>query len=442
MLTRTESHPESPVYTKASAIAEAMDHSSDASSIQRGSVLTRIRRWRVDEVEPEEPVPTTQLGSVPAPGRRWSLPGFRAKRQPQEALPITPERNTNAHATAVPPQPVRGSPRGLLTAGKGSPTPTRGRARPLDMLLSMSRSRSGRVDDVFIDSPSDKSPGSQSPPQRATTPHSVPRVPVRRIPHQSVSSADASGIAAVCADPNALGARLEQRIKTLKYLRKVISGNEAYLYRTTLSAAAYRAVHTPEELDAWAHGNVRIGMALGSILELDSAGAVRAAALEAVQIKSDEQPQIPFAVDVVLTLQTMLHVLEQLYQKLHSWTPDADVDTCTHIAHTDEQLKTIIRRTAKELASVARGIYAAELDSWDRAVQSDAFVWECLSSSGIADAISAPLVPRKSNPQLPHRRSMPLVSRKSAQPTASVSLFARGDTRGLRVSRSATPLRP
>ena len=428
-----KSRPGSRAYTKASTLAEADDHSETSnSSTQQGSILSRLRHWRTEEhVQPRSSEMIPPAAPSP-PGRRWSLPGFRGARRHGDTVPATPAPSVPRAFVPLQPSTVQ---RHTLFAPQASPTPTRGKVRPLDTL--MTRSRSG--EDASNDSPSRaSSDGAVPAPLNA-----LPRVPVRRIPRQSVSSADPAAADAVRSDPDALAARLEQRIKTLSYLYRVVSGDEAYLYRTTLSAAAYRAVNTAEQLDTWSLTNVRLGMALGALLELDSPVAVRCKVSSAIASDAlDTEIHLPFAVDVVLTLQTVLHVLDELYRKLLSWTPDADNETCTHVAVTDDKLKIVIQQTAMALANIARGVCAAELESWDRAVQSNAIVWECMSPSSVADAVGAALLPRRPSPP-PHRRSLPMPFRRHPPPTAPVALFSRRDGgRALRATRSAAPLRP
>lgn len=215
----------------------------------------------------------------------------------------------------------------------------------------------------------------------------LPHVPVRW--PQGGVPADVSSDDASVAD--VLGTCLDQRVATLQFLRRVVAGEEAYLYRATLSGAAFHAVHPRARLDAWAHANVRTGMALGALLELDSPAAVcdRVASVH----DSARSTHIPFAVDVVLTLQTLLHVLEEVYHRLRTWFTE-DAAQRASIVHTDEQLRPIIQRTAQELAGVARGLYIAELESSDRALSSGAVVWECITAGSIADVVSTALLPR------------------------------------------------
>lgn len=250
----------------------------------------------------------------------------------------------------------------------------------------------------FRNSRSHELPGTPAPSVRELGPPGsrtdiapgLPHVPVRW-PQRGVP-ADVSSDDASVAD--VLGTCLDQRIATLQFLRRVVAGKESYLYRATLSGAAFHAVHPRAHLDAWAHANVRTGMALGTLLELDSPAAVRDMAASVHD--SARTTHIPFAVDVVLTLQTLLHVLEEVYHRLRTWFTE-DATQRASIVHTDEQLRPIIQRTAQELAGVARGLYVAELESSDRALSSGALAWECITAGSVADVVSTVLLPRSSS---------------------------------------------
>ncbi|WFD31131.1 hypothetical protein MSPP1_002164 [Malassezia sp. CBS 17886] len=153
-----------------------------------------------------------------------------------------------------------------------------------------------------------------------------------------------------------------QRLETILYLQRVLDSEDRYLYGVTLRAKDFKAMVPKRALEKWAENTARIGLSMGALADYDSPEElldrciflVKEAHADAAERRrkhplAPPQPRkrprsmekywaeksarkvcpkpmpalfrgtVPFNIDAVFALRTVLDVLVELYYKLLAW---------------------------------------------------------------------------------------------------------------------------
>lgn len=193
-----------------------------------------------------------------------------------------------------------------------------------------------------------------------------------------------------------------QRIKATAFLKKVVLGEEMYLYSVRFAPTELRAAITPEAMRQWWANSERVSTSLRTAGTLAWPHEVLAHIEQLViAVTQDEPlnaapaPSDATDVDMEHSLVRLLDALANLYTKMLSWLDEdalaalaADLtDTAVMpsqellgiLERTDAKLKKFVKCVAKDLSFVARCLCQYEMHEWDKVLCDRDLNWDDLS---------------------------------------------------------------
>lgn len=192
-----------------------------------------------------------------------------------------------------------------------------------------------------------------------------------------------------------------QHCKTLSYLKRVVQGQDPFVYSVRFRSDDFTSIVPPHALKVWIFNSGKVCKALEharlvtwphEVLEVVSA-IVEEVSTVAVVEEAIPEAIVPSA--IIESLCVLLDALDSVYAKLFMWL-DKDalrdlagqpcsvpvVPSCELLdilQHTDRKLKKFIKCIAKDLSYVARSVCQNEMGEWDKILCDQNLDWEDLS---------------------------------------------------------------
>lgn len=192
-----------------------------------------------------------------------------------------------------------------------------------------------------------------------------------------------------------------QHCQTLSYLKRVVQGQEPYVYSVRFRPDDFTSTVPLHALKVWNFNSGKVYKALEharqvtwphEVLEVVSAIVEE---VSTVAVVEEAIPEANVPLPIIESLSVLLDALDGVYAKLLMWL-DKDalrnlsgqpcsvpvVPSCELLdilQHTDRKLKKFIKCIAKDLSFVARSVCHNEMGEWDKILCDQNLDWEDLS---------------------------------------------------------------